>query len=34
LAVLSSKATEDAPITNALIADTARILAAALAPGE
>jgi beta-lactamase class A len=34
LAVLSSKATQDAPITNALIADTARILAAALAPGE
>ncbi|WP_198141557.1 KUP/HAK/KT family potassium transporter [Micromonospora sp. ATCC 39149] len=29
LAVLSSKTTKDAPITNALIADTARILAAA-----
>jgi beta-lactamase class A len=34
LSVLSSKDTADAPVTNALIADTARILAAALAPGE
>ena len=34
LAVLSSKDTKDAPIDNALIADAARLLARALAPGE
>jgi beta-lactamase class A len=34
LAVLSSKPTEDAPVNNALIADTARFLAHTLAPGE
>jgi beta-lactamase class A len=34
LAVLSTKEAPDAPVTNALIADTARILAAELAPGE
>lgn len=34
LAVLSSKSTRDAAVDNGLIADTARLLAAALAPGE
>ncbi|MFJ7903701.1 class A beta-lactamase [Streptomyces sp. NPDC096198] len=34
LAVLSSKADKDAPVDNALIADTARLLAHTLAPGE
>jgi beta-lactamase class A len=34
LAVLSTKPAKDAPVTNALIAGTARILAAALAQGE
>ncbi len=34
LSVLSSKATADAPVDNALIADAARIIATALAPGE
>ena len=34
LAVLTSKADKDAPVDEALIADTARLVAAALAPGE
>lgn len=34
LAVLSTKPAQDAPADNALIADTARILAGVLAPGE
>jgi beta-lactamase class A len=34
LAVLSSRATADAPVDNALIADAARIVARGLAPGE
>ncbi|MEU6089534.1 class A beta-lactamase [Streptomyces sp. NPDC047085] len=34
LAVLSTKATKDAPVDDALIADTARVLARTLAPGE
>jgi beta-lactamase class A len=34
LSVLSSKATADAPVDNALIADAARIVANVLAPGE
>ncbi|MFJ2444280.1 MULTISPECIES: class A beta-lactamase [unclassified Streptomyces] len=34
LAVLSTKATQDAPVDEALIADTARVLARVLAPGE
>ncbi|MFD5796502.1 class A beta-lactamase [Streptomyces diastatochromogenes] len=34
LAVLSTKAAEDAPVDNALVADTARLLARTLAPGE
>ncbi|MGW2741178.1 class A beta-lactamase [Streptomyces sp. NPDC001450] len=34
LAVLSTKAAEDAPVDDALVADTARLLARTLAPGE
>ncbi|MFF8942737.1 hypothetical protein ACF1A5_10765 [Streptomyces sp. NPDC014864] len=34
LTVLSSKSARDAPVDNALIADAARVLARALAPGE
>ncbi|MCZ0985027.1 class A beta-lactamase [Streptomyces diastatochromogenes] len=34
LAVLSTKAAKDAPVDNALVADTARLLARTLAPGE
>ncbi|GIJ56492.1 beta-lactamase [Virgisporangium aurantiacum] len=34
LAVLSTKATKDAPVTNPLIADAARLMASVLAPGE
>ncbi|MFF5014721.1 class A beta-lactamase [Streptomyces sp. NPDC001165] len=34
LAVLSTKATKDAPVDDALVADTARVLARTLAPGE
>ncbi|GAB2593120.1 class A beta-lactamase BlaA [Streptomyces capparidis] len=34
LTVMSSKDTKDAPIDNALVADAARVLAGALAPGE
>lgn len=34
LAVLSTKATKDAPVTNPLIAEAARIAASVLAPGE
>ncbi|MGW2700436.1 class A beta-lactamase [Streptomyces sp. NPDC001340] len=34
LAVLSTKATKEAPVDDALVADTARVLARTLAPGE
>lgn len=34
LGVMSTKDTQDAPVVNALVADAARVLAAALAPGE
>ena len=34
LAVLSTRATKDAPVTNPLIADAARLMASVLAPGE